>query len=371
MEKDIIQDMPSNSSSGGGRLSTIFFVVLGLHVLVILGIGAFHLLRGDSSQPQIASAEEQPAQAVESSAALQPSGFAQGCAQPPGDMQSAYPAGAPVNNGAAVMGQPGAVQVAQPAVVQSQVPVQQASQVQAVQSMSAWNQPQQTVQPIAATRVMPMNQNSASAAVPSAQSQTTYTVAKGDTLTRIARKTQSTVQKLREANELKSDMLKIGQKLIVPSASQTEVASHSTQQQVTAPTFAAQPPAAPATPAGTSAPLSPSADNAGYSVHKVAKGETLSKIARTYNTTASNLAKINQITDPTKLRIGAEIKVPAQTARNNADASHTQASTSTTSTAQSVEVSGNNGNEGSAGAAAAFRTPANNQDLAMLRPDSN
>jgi len=43
-----------------------------------------------------------------------------------------------------------------------------------------------------------------------------YTVEKGDTLTVIAQALHTTVQKIKEVNGLKSDALRIGQKLIVP-----------------------------------------------------------------------------------------------------------------------------------------------------------
>ena len=46
----------------------------------------------------------------------------------------------------------------------------------------------------------------------------TYTVASGDNLYLIANAFKTTVAKLRELNGLKSDKLRIGQKLIVPQA---------------------------------------------------------------------------------------------------------------------------------------------------------
>jgi len=44
-----------------------------------------------------------------------------------------------------------------------------------------------------------------------------YTVQKGDTLTSIARNSGVTVAELRKANNLTSDSLKVGQKLVIPS----------------------------------------------------------------------------------------------------------------------------------------------------------
>jgi murein DD-endopeptidase MepM/ murein hydrolase activator NlpD len=50
------------------------------------------------------------------------------------------------------------------------------------------------------------------------------------------------------------------------------------------------------------------------SVHVVAPGDTLTKIARTYGTTLTELARINSIPPHTKLNIGDQIKVPGRTA---------------------------------------------------------
>ena len=46
----------------------------------------------------------------------------------------------------------------------------------------------------------------------------------------------------------------------------------------------------------------------------VTTGDTLSSIARRYNTSVDNLMKINGITDPTRLRIGQKLTLPAEAA---------------------------------------------------------
>lgn len=47
-----------------------------------------------------------------------------------------------------------------------------------------------------------------------------------------------------------------------------------------------------------------------YTIYKVKRGDTLSKIAKTYNTTVSALAKYNNITNVNFLSVGQEIKIP-------------------------------------------------------------
>jgi RHS repeat-associated protein len=45
-------------------------------------------------------------------------------------------------------------------------------------------------------------------------------------------------------------------------------------------------------------------------IHPVASGETLAKIAKRYDTTADKLAKANNISDPNKIEVGQKLKVP-------------------------------------------------------------
>ncbi len=112
-----------------------------------------------------------------------------------------------------------------------------------------------------------------------------YTVMPGDTLSGIAKKQGTSVTALRAANGLKSDMLRAGQTLIVPAGS-------------------AAPAAAAAT---TSAPRSVAT---GSLTHKVMPGDTLGAIARKYNVTVGELATANNITDPTRLRAGQDLRIP-------------------------------------------------------------
>ena len=48
-------------------------------------------------------------------------------------------------------------------------------------------------------------------------------------------------------------------------------------------------------------------------VHIVVKGESLDKIARTHNTTAAEIQRLNRISQPKKLQIGQQLVLPPST----------------------------------------------------------
>ena len=47
-----------------------------------------------------------------------------------------------------------------------------------------------------------------------------------------------------------------------------------------------------------------------YFFYTIAKGDTLDRIARRYNTTEDELVRINRIADPNLIKAGDRIKVP-------------------------------------------------------------
>ena len=94
-------------------------------------------------------------------------------------------------------------------------------------------------------------------------SASTYTVKKGDTLTKIAKKYHITVQQLKKLNQLKSDQVKINQKLTTSTS-----AIKAGQATVTI-------------------------ENEKTSTYTVVAGDTLTKIANKYNLTLDELKKLN------------------------------------------------------------------------------
>lgn len=132
----------------------------------------------------------------------------------------------------------------------------------------------------------------AATATPAAAAGSTYTVVPGDSLAKISKKTGVSVAELRSANRLQGDLVRIGQVLSLPAGA---VGAES---------------AAPATPMPTAASTSV---NGGLK-HVVAPGETLGGIARKYQVKVGEIATVNHITDPTKLRAGQELTIPGASA---------------------------------------------------------
>lgn len=101
------------------------------------------------------------------------------------------------------------------------------------------------------------------------ESQEIYTVKKGDSLWKIANKYNTTVEKLKSANNLKTNILNVGQKLVIPSIS-----------------------------------VSPEVSD----TYIVQKGDSLWSIANKFNMTVSELKNLNNLTN-NLLSIGQVLKI--------------------------------------------------------------
>lgn len=148
---------------GLNRLSTIFLVVLGLHVVVIVGISAYHLLRGNPEPGMTSMPEPAPAPQVEV-------------------------AKAPESNPAST------------AEVSSTMPSPD-DKVWQTQGAA----PSETPVPVATAPV-----------TPAAVTERVHVVAKGETVGKIAKANGVTSAALVKANGLKDTKLKAGQKLTIP-----------------------------------------------------------------------------------------------------------------------------------------------------------
>jgi LysM repeat protein len=117
-------------------------------------------------------------------------------------------------------------------------------------------------------------------------SQQSYTVVRGDTLSSIARRYNTTVAAIRSANGLSSDMIYVNQRLTIPGQSSGSGSSNSGSNQQT-----------PSQPAGA---------------YTVVRGDTLYGIARTHQTTVAQIRSLNGLSSDT-IYVGQTLQVPGAT----------------------------------------------------------
>jgi len=158
-----------------------------------------------------------------------------------------------------------------------------------------------------------------------------YTVAKGDILSRIAVKHGTTVAAIKKANNLTSDKLRAGQKLMVPGGvkkASEAAAEVSTEEKTDADTAAQSEPAGTTAPAPVAAPAAPQqapapAGQTGVSVpvsapvkagssqtYTVEPNDDIVKIAKMWGVKAEDIKKANNITDDAPLKPGKVLTIP-------------------------------------------------------------
>ncbi|MGX9133458.1 LysM peptidoglycan-binding domain-containing protein [Rummeliibacillus sp. JY-2-4R] len=153
--------------------------------------------------------------------------------------------------------------------------------------------------------------NTSQTSTPTANnSNTTYTIVSGDTLSKIAQKYKVSVANLKEWNNLKSDTIYVGQKLTLGKTTTTPSKTTSTTN----------------TPTTTS------------SIYKVASGDTLSKIAQKYKVSVANLKAWNNLKTDT-IYVGQKLNISKITTTPTKTTSTTTTPTTTTSKTYKV-VSG-------------------------------
>ncbi|WP_162255664.1 LysM peptidoglycan-binding domain-containing protein, partial [Liquorilactobacillus uvarum] len=147
-----------------------------------------------------------------------------------------------------------------------------------------------------ALRISNSASSSSSTSSASTNSNGTYTVKSGDTLSSIARTYSTTVSTLASLNDISNtNYIYIGQKLRVSNSTSSSSSTSST-----------------------------STNSSG--TYTVKSGDTLSSIARTYSTTVSSLASLNDISNTNYLYVGQKLTVSG-----SAKSSSTASSTSTNS----------------------------------------
>jgi len=108
---------------------------------------------------------------------------------------------------------------------------------------------------------------------------TSYTVQAGDNLSRLARKFGVTVEAIQKANNLSGTVIFIGQVLIIPSGASGAATTTSTPS--------------------TTVTATPSSAGSGSATYVVKRGDNLSRIARSFNTTVVAIQKANKMTGVT------------------------------------------------------------------------
>lgn len=136
------------------------------------------------------------------------------------------------------------------------------------------------------------------------QASTSYTVKRGDTLSKIASQYNTSVRAIKAANGKTSDLIRVGEKLVIPvsGSGSTTSAPSSTVSPVV----------------GTSTTTSFSSSASGRT-HTVKSGEYPATIARKYGMTTGELLALNGITDPRKLQVGQVLKVSGSGSAANVD----------------------------------------------------
>jgi LysM repeat protein len=121
---------------------------------------------------------------------------------------------------------------------------------------------------------------------PPVETTTEYVVVKGDSFSKIAKKSGVSIRAISDANPgVESTKLKVGQKLSIPAATGNAVVPE----------------------AATTA----DSTGAGEEIYSVKSGDTLTKIARQYSTTVKAIESENNLTT-TKIKVGQKLKIPAK-----------------------------------------------------------
>ena len=152
---------------------------------------------------------------------------------------------------------------------------------------------------------------------------TTYKVEKGDTLYSISRKYQITVAELRAANNLsENDVIKVGQKLKIPTADISNAAALATDNKATT---------------SGSATLSATKATKEYTV---VKGDTMYSISKKNGMTLAEFMALNGLDSNSVIKVGQKLKIYSATGVPEPVEGQKTTSTTTTTTAPDTRTYG-------------------------------
>jgi len=304
--------------TGGLKLMTVFIAVLALHVVVIGGFTVYHLMSGGGTDMDTLTDK------THKNAKIAADGSTSGDGALPETSSSTASASSTSNVEAPTAEQPASTESTtatstaanpKPTVPARSGPVFDPAPASApAPATAATTEPA----PTPAYEPAPL------------LSGTPYVVKAHDSLARIAHQNHTSVAKLKTANSLNSDMLHIGQKLVIPAHAQVAAGSvPATSQDASGSTTilgnsastpsmtipASTPTAAP-TAVTMHEPAAAAPAMTGHHLYTVMKGDTLTKIAHKFKTTPTAIMTANNITDPAKLSVGKKLKIPGQEARS-------------------------------------------------------
>ncbi len=158
----------------------------------------------------------------------------------------------------------------------------------------------------------------------------TYVVQGGDSLSRIAAKHNTTIAALRESNQLKSDKILVGQKLVIPGGKKEGASSKKAESKPEAapvlpvpPPSPVEPPLSPVEPAPAAPAVvteEPAASDTAFPAlnaqnqpidYRVQEGDTLEDIAKIFIVRKEEIMKLNNLEPGTPLKPQQVIKIPA------------------------------------------------------------
>ena len=128
-----------------------------------------------------------------------------------------------------------------------------------------------------------------------------YTVQKGDTLSKIAKAHNTTIQQIKKWNQLKSDKIFIDQKLIVAKGNSNPTTDINEKNPVGQENHVTQ---------------EPNHGTVDVTSYKVQKGDTLTKIAKTFNVTLAQLKEWNKL-NTDAIHIGQSLLIQQVDANND------------------------------------------------------
>jgi LysM repeat protein len=300
---------PKPQSTGGLKLMTVFIAVLALHVIVIGGYSIYQVMKGGAADADLADTKAAKDAKVSTDGSVVMDGQLPDGSQPDKTTAAESAAPAPAIEQAPPAETPAAPAPAPVAVTPDAStptgPVVTPAQAPAPAPTLVTEQPmQQPTEQMEPTTAPPLEPEAAAAPVV----RSSYVVKMHDTLEKIALRHHTTVATLKRANGLKGELLHVGERLSIPG--KREVAAAPATDGTGATNLSGTPVM---TPDETVA--APAHAPSGSHTYTVVKGDTLTRIAHKFRTTAKALMAVNNITDPTKLSIGKKLLIPSHEAQ--------------------------------------------------------